>query len=245
MNILDEIVGAKRLEIAKRKRDIPLDTFRDAGLFIGPRPGFKQSIRAVTMGLIAEVKRRSPSAGPIREPMDVSLLAQQYERGGASALSVLLDEKYFGGGEFVIDEWQVWRAAYLGASVVLLIVAALSHRELVALLEVCREAGVESLVEVHNEAEMCTAGEAGATCIGINNRDLKTFTVSIDTTLRLKDGAPDDCMLISESGIRSADDVMRLQREGIHGVLVGEHLLRQPDIEEAVRSLMGDAWACS
>lgn len=260
MNILDQIMVDKRAEIDRRSVDEPVESFKGTSLFEGERPGFVESLRSVPMGLIAEVKRRSPSAGAIREPLDPALLAQQYESAGANAVSVLLDEKYFGGGEgdfsavrsatslpmlykeFVVDPWQIWRARYLGASVVLLIAAALPDEELRRFMDVANEAEVETLVEVHSAEEMERAISLGAPCIGINNRNLKTFEVNIDTSIRLKEMAPSNCTLISESGIRSADDVMRLQRGGVHGILVGEHLLRQSDIEAAVSDLMGDAW---
>jgi indole-3-glycerol phosphate synthase len=199
----------------------------------------------------------------IRDPFEPGAMADRYEEAGAQAVSVLIDDKYFGGGirdlaevrdrcrvpllykEFVVDEWQVWQAASLGAAAVLLIVSALDDETLRDLLDVCRNARVEALVEVHDESELERAVNAGAPCIGVNNRDLKTFDVSLDTSVRLAAQAPPDCTLVSESGIRSAADVARVRDAGYHAVLVGEHLLRQEDLGRAVQNLMGDVWASS
>jgi indole-3-glycerol phosphate synthase len=199
------------------------------------------------VGLIAEVKRKSPSAGAIREPFDPPAIARAYAGGGAQALSVLIDRPYFGGGpedfaavraavglpllykEFVLDPWQVWHAASLGASAVLLIVAALPPDEL-----------AELAAAITAEAQI--AVDAGAAVIGINNRNLKTFVTSLETTERVRAVIPSDRLVISESGIRAAADVVRVGRAGARGVLVGEHLLRKDDLAAAVRGLMEDAW---
>jgi len=172
-------------------------------------------------------------------------------------VSVLLDEVFFGGGEqdfravraaislpllykeFVVDEWQIAHAAALGASAVLLIVAALEDAALRDFRAAANTLGLEALVEVHEEHELDRALKAGATLIGINNRNLRTFQTNLETTLRLAPRVPPDVTLVSESGIRTADDVRRLQAAGAHAILVGEHLLRQPDIVRAVRQLMG------
>ena len=258
MNILAEIIAHKRLEVAAWKQVRPLETLRAAPAV--PPPPFAAALRAAPIGLIAEAKRRSPSAGAIREPFEPAAIAAAYARAGAQAMSVLMDRKYFAGGEdafcvvraavplpllykeFVVDPWQVWHARALGASAVLLIAAALDDRELSALLAECRAAGLEVLLEVHDEVEMRRAAASGAECIGVNNRDLRTFTVDLGTTERLKTLAPARCTLVSESGIRSAADVLRLKAAGVQAVLVGEQLLRQPDLERAVRELMGQAW---
>ncbi|NCC49611.1 MAG: indole-3-glycerol phosphate synthase TrpC [Spartobacteria bacterium] len=260
MNILEEIVAHKRVEIAERMRACPLDGMRARAAAAAARPPFVDALRAAPMGLIAEVKRRSPSKGSIREGLVAGSLAGEYEAAGAQAISCLMDNRYFGGGEadfrevraavhlpmlykeFVVEPWQVWHAVALGASAVLLIVAALDKDALLMLMDTCREAGIETLVEVHNVDEMKVAAALGAACIGINNRDLKTFTVSLDTTLHVKEYAPEGCTLISESGIRSADDVARLRAGGVHGILVGEHLLRQQDVSGGLRDLMRRVW---
>jgi indole-3-glycerol phosphate synthase len=209
------------------------------------------------MGLIAEVKHRSPSAGVIRDPFVPADIARAYERAGAQAVSVLMDEPYFGGGEahfrevraavklpmlykeFVVEAWQVWHARVLGASAVLLIAAALEDNELRSLMQVAAEAELEVLLEVHDSVELDRAFGLGATLIGINNRNLKTFETRLEHTLDLMPKVPESVTLISESGIRGAEDVARLQGAGVAGVLVGEHILRQTDLESAVRELMG------
>lgn len=255
--ILDEIVANKRLEVAGRKADTPADgLWREARARPRPPP-FAASLRRRPVGLIAEVKRRSPSAGALREPFDPAAIARAYERAGAQAVSVLMDGRYFGGGEadfravreavslpmlfkeFVVDPWQVAQAAALGASAVLLIAAALPGDELRALFSEVRKAGLEVLVEVHDADEMRRAAALGAECIGINNRDLRTFVTTVETSLRLAPLAPPGTLIVGESGIRTADDVRRLAAGGIGAVLVGETLLRQDDLEAAVRGLMG------
>lgn len=254
--ILDQILANKRIEVAAGKAVRSAASLREAAAALPRPPDFLAALRSRPVGLIAEVKRRSPSAGPIREPFDPPAIAQAYERAGAQAVSVLMDERFFGGGEadfravraavampmlfkeFVVDAWQVAQAAALGASAVLLIAAALDDTELPALFSEVRKSGLTPLVEVHDEAEMRRAAALGAACIGINNRDLRTFVTSIDTTLRLAPLAPAGTLIVSESGIRTAADVARLAAGGIGAVLVGEHLLRRADLEGAVRDLM-------
>jgi indole-3-glycerol phosphate synthase len=263
MNMLDEIVAHKRTEVAAAKQKTSVDALRQRAEALPRPPDFLSALRSGRMGLIAEVKRRSPSAGVIREPFDPTAIVRAYAGAGAQAISVLMDRKYFGGGEadfqavrgavllpllykeFVLDEWQIWHAAALGASAALLIVATLSRSELEHLLRVCFEARVAVLTEVHDEAEMEVAVGCGATCIGINNRDLKSFAVDLETTFRLMNLAPPSSLLVSESGIRSVEDVVRLKEAGVQAVLVGEHLLRQRDPGQAVQELMGVAWARS
>ncbi len=263
MNLLDEINANKRVELVDRKAAKPLATLCGQALRTPPPPDFVASLRSVPIGLIAEVKRRSPSAGPIREPFDPSAIAKAYEQGGAQAISTLMDEKYFGGGEsdfrtvraavkipllykeFVVDPWQLWHARSIGASAALLIVACLDQGELLSLMAVCREAGLAALVEVHDEEETHRAVDAGAEIIGVNNRNLKTFKVSLETTHRLSALVPPGTLLVGESGIYTAEDVVRLKQAGAQAVLVGESLLRQGDVVAAVRALMGKAWASS
>ena len=250
-SILSRIVEDKRREVEVRKAAQPLPAQKTTG------PDFLSALRAAPMGLIAEVKHKSPSAGVIRNPFSPTDIARAYERAGAQALSVLMDEPYFGGGEahfkearaavrlpmlykeFVVDPWQVRHAAALGASAVLLIASVLSSDELREFMTLCARAGLAALVEVHDEEEMRTAVELRCPCIGVNNRNLKTFVTTLETTVRLARLAPRDALLVSESGIRSFEDVEKVRRAGAQAVLVGEHLLRQPDLEGAVRGLMG------
>lgn len=257
MSILAEIAANKRVEIASRRALHPVETLSGRG-----RMDFAPAMRAPGIGLIAEVKRKSPSAGFIRQPMAPADVAVSYERAGAQAVSVLLDEKYFGGGagdfievrhaislpmlykEFVVDEWQIRHAASIGASAVLLIAGILSVEEIGKFIACAREAGLDALVEVHDGQEIEKIKPLSPAIVGINNRDLKTFKVDLETTLRLKDRLKEGTLVISESGIRSASDVKRLRDNGIAGILVGEQLLRQPDIEAAVKELMSEVRPC-
>jgi indole-3-glycerol phosphate synthase len=269
MNILDEIIENKRREIETpgyfQTLEAVIENLPHLGKNAPPcnekiptigKIDFVAALKAAPVGLIAEVKRKSPSAGPIRDPFDPAAIARAYEAAGAQAISCLMDFNYFGGGEaqwsavraatalpmlykeFVIDPRQIFHAEALGASAVLLIVAALNDAELKKFIRLTEASGMTPLVEVHTEEEMKRAVAAGANCIGINNRNLKTFETKLETTLQLRELAPKDCTLISESGIRTADDVKRLRDAGIAAILVGESLLRQPDLEAAVRSLM-------
>ena len=269
MDILLEIIKNKRIEIEaadyfqtleKAVEDLPhaggsCDNC-DGKPARTATPNFIEALKSVPMGLIAEVKRQSPSAGTIRTPFEPCEIARAYEAAEAQAISCLMDSKYFGGGEaqwnevraattlpmlykeFVIDPRQIFHADALGASAVLLIVAALTDNELSSFIQLVEKSGMTALVEVHTEEEMKRAVAANAKCIGINNRNLKTFETQIETTLQLMKLAPAECTLISESGIRTADDIRVLKEAGIAAVLVGESLLRQPDIEQGVKDLM-------
>jgi indole-3-glycerol phosphate synthase len=270
MNILDEIIANKRIEIEQpgyfKTLDDVVENLPHAGGSCDDcdgmparteTPNFIDALKAAPVGLIAEVKRQSPSAGPIRVPFEPSEIVKAYEAAGAQAVSCLMDNKYFGGGEtqwaevraatklpmlykeFVIDARQIFHAEALGASAVLLIVAALSDDELSSFAKLIEACGMTALVEVHTEEEMTRAIAAEAKCIGINNRNLKTFETKIETTLELMKMAPEGCTLISESGIRTAEDIQTLQNAGITAVLVGESLLRKTDLEGAVKGLMG------
>jgi len=254
--ILERILADKHREITERKALEPLGRSGELSPPLGPPPPFIEALRAGLPGVIAEVKRRSPSAGVIRDPFDPALIARAYELNGAAAISCLMDYPYFGGGdddfetvrkavrlpmlykEFVIDEWQIHHARALGASAVLLIVAALQSNELHAFMALARKLQLCPLVEVHTAAELETALNCGAECIGINNRDLNTFETRLQTTLDLLPRIPDSVTRISESGIKTAQDTARLRAAGVHGILVGESLLREPDPGKALSRLL-------
>lgn len=256
MNILEQIVADKRIEIAERMKSQPLEALQAQCAALAPRPDFVAALREAPMGLIAEVKRRSPSAGLIRDPFDPTLIAQEYEAAGASAVSCLMDEKYFGGGgadfmavrhaislpmlykEFVVDPWQITHAKTRGASAILLIVGVLSDDELAAFIKEAHALNLQPLVEVHDRGEMERAIDAGADCIGINNRNLKTFVTTLGTTFELAEMAPAGSTLVSESGIKTPEDVVQLKEAGAHAVLVGESLLREPSPGSAATRLM-------
>lgn len=242
-NILQRIIADKRREMEMKREQAALEDLRAAAMDRPKPPPFAAALRAAPIGLIAEVKRKSPSAGIIRDPFLPAEIAKAYELAGAQAVSVLIDEKYFGGGEaifsevraaislpmlykeFVVDEWQIWHAASLGASAVLLIAAAMEPEAVRHLMDIARTAGLEVLFEVHNSAEMAVARQLEAKLTGINNRDLKTFEVSLETTLKLKNEAPAGATLVSESGIKSRQNVRILKESGIQGILVGQQLL--------------------
>lgn len=256
MNILEQIIADKRVEVEARKAAQPIELLQDQFSTLEPRPDFVSMLQGTPMGLIAEVKRRSPSAGVIREPFDPAGIAREYETHGASAVSCLMDNKYFGGGaedfsavrnaidlpmlykEFVIDPWQLSHAKTMGASAVLLIAGALHDAELAFLMGEINALGLQALVEVHDREEMQRAIDLGSNCIGINNRNLKTFATTLETTFELAAMAPSDCTLVSESGIKTAEDVVRLKEAGVHAILVGESLLRAPSPGVAAENLL-------
>ncbi|MDF7823211.1 indole-3-glycerol phosphate synthase TrpC [Pontiellaceae bacterium B12227] len=256
MNILEQICADKRVEIEERKKFQSLEDLQALLPTLGKRPDFVESLRSTPMGLIAEVKRKSPSAGLIREPFSPGGIAKGYELNGASAVSCLMDNKYFGGGaedfsevrnaieipmlykEFVVDPWQIVHAKTMGASAVLLIVGALTDAELAGFIKEIQAVELQPLVEVHDREEMLRAIDAGSDCIGINNRNLKTFVTTLDTTYELATMAPAGCTLVSESGIKTPEDVVQLKDAGAHAILVGESLLREPDPGQAAAHLL-------
>ena len=247
MSILDEILAEKRREIARAKARRPLDVLSRAAAEAPPPRSLRDALFRPVGGAvraIAEVKRASPSAGPIRPGADVPAIARDYEAAGASAISVLTDERYFNGRlelmtaaravvgvpvlrkDFLVDPYQVVEARAAGADAVLLIAAALPGGALGELLAAVAETGLEALVEVHDEAEAERATAAGARLVGVNHRDLKTFSIDMTLTARLAPAMPSDAVLVAESGIASADDVRELGRAGAHAILVGERLMR-------------------
>jgi indole-3-glycerol phosphate synthase len=257
--VLDRIIEAKYREVdallGRRER------LERAAAARPPVAAFRAALEAgATVALIAEVKRRSPSAGGIAEVAGVEgarETALRYEAAGAAAVSVLTDADHFGGSladlsavaasvalpvlrkDFMIDELQVLEARAAGASAVLLIVRVLDDTRLTELLAVIRAQGLTALVEVHDEAELDRALQAGADVIGVNNRDLTTFETDPGTTLRLAPRVPPQCVLVAESGIRTVADVEAMAAAGAHAVLVGEALMRAADPLALARSLSG------
>jgi len=263
VNILDTIVEQKRREVAL----LPTQSVTVADLVAAlaqrnDRRDFLAALRNPKSGaiaLIAEVKKASPSAGVIRPDFDPVQIARDYEAAGASCLSVLTDEKFFQGSldylrqiraavklpllrkDFIIDEYQIHEARVAGADAVLLIAACLEKQQIEDYLGIARLLGLDVLVESHTYKELDKALRAGATLVGINNRDLTTFTVSLQTTLNLLKDIPDDSTVVSESGIRTRDDVVKLHQAGVDAVLVGESLMREKDIGKKVKELLGRA----
>jgi indole-3-glycerol phosphate synthase len=264
VNILSEIIVAKRKRIATARNAIPLEQLREqaATLRSVAKPHALLSALNETsrINIIAEFKRRSPSKGVIRADADPASLSRAYERGGAAAISVLTEQDYFDGSlndlravreavalpilrkDFIVDEYQVWESAAAGADALLLIVAALGDNELSRLREIAEnELEMDALVEVHTSDELKRAVAAGATLIGVNNRDLRTFQVSLETSVNLAREAPEDVVLVSESGLHTADDLLRLAACRFKGFLIGETLMRAADPENALRSLLSQA----
>ncbi|RME92496.1 MAG: indole-3-glycerol phosphate synthase TrpC [Verrucomicrobia bacterium] len=264
--ILDRIVATKRQEIARLPaREVSPEDVRQARAASGVPRDFLGALRQPVAGdvaLIAEVKKASPSAGVIREDFDPVAIARTYEAAGASCLSVLTDEPFFQGSldylrrirgavgrpllrkDFILDPRQVLEAAEAGADAVLLIVAILDDEALRGLHQLATDAGLAALVEVHDEAELDRALAVGAGLIGVNNRNLRDFTVDLATTehlaRRIAQLAPgDDILLVAESGIHSRADVERLRDAGARGILVGESLMREPDPAVKVAELLG------
>jgi indole-3-glycerol phosphate synthase len=260
-NILEEIVATKRVEVAAAKQQTPPPelALRARGI-AEPTRGFRRALAShEAPAVIAEVKRRSPSKGEIRPGFEPVGCARDYERGGAACLSVLTDESYFGGHldylgairsavslpllrkDFTIDGYQIDEARVAGADAILLIVSVLSTAQLADLANRARDLDLDALVEVHDEAELDRALECGATLVGVNNRDLTTFEVDLETTVRLAERIPAgaDVLLVAESGIHTPEHVQHLARAGAQAFLVGESLMRQPDVGLALAELRG------
>lgn len=260
-DILQTILHRKAGEVAERAARVPLRELsaRCEGL---PAPrGFAAALQAkVDAGLpavIAEVKKASPSKGVIRPDFHPAEIAASYERGGAACLSVLTDVDFFQGADaylqqaraacalpvlrkdFVVDPYQVYEARVLGADCILLIVAALGDAALAELSHLAMELGMDVLVEVHDMDELERALQVGAPLVGINNRSLRTFEVSLDTTLALKPAVPADRLLVTESGIATREDVARMRGNGVHAFLVGESFMRAPDPGAELARLFG------
>jgi indole-3-glycerol phosphate synthase len=254
--ILQQIVARKREEVAALAAHGP--SLRERAADAAPPLDFAGALRRPgEVRLLAEVKRRSPSAGPIRPDADAPTVAVWYRDAGAAAISVLTDRDFFGGDlddlrrvrervelpllrkDFVIDPLQVWEARAAGADAVLLIVRILHDALMADLLGVATDLGMAALVEAHDEAEVQRALDAGTRLLGINNRDLDTFRTDLSLSLRLASGIPAEITLVAESGIRSAEDMDRLGAAGVDAVLVGESLMRQPEPERAAAALCG------
>jgi indole-3-glycerol phosphate synthase len=257
--VLEQIVKRCRERVAERRRAVPADSLIRAAPTPGAPRSFAAALRGDGVNVIAEFKRRSPSRGVIREDLTPSGAARQYEAAGAVALSVLTEPDFFGGSlndlsearcatvlptlrkDFIVDEYQIWEARLSGADGVLLIVAALGADELSALLRAAEEAKVAALVEVHDADEVERALGAGANIIGVNNRDLRTMEVRLETSLDLAATLPADVVKVSESGIRTSDDISRLRAAGYDAFLIGERLMTSPDPGEALAALISGA----
>ncbi|HKG17133.1 MAG TPA: indole-3-glycerol phosphate synthase TrpC [Solirubrobacteraceae bacterium] len=257
MSVLERIVEATRQDLDRRRREVPqADLERELFTRAEDRP-FSEAVSRPGLSLIAEYKRQSPSAGALRPDADVTEVVEAFEHGGAAAISVLTEATHFGGSlddlrqaraasglpilrkDFVIDPYQVYESAAIGADAILLIVAALPPAALTELHAQARSLDLDVLVEVHDEAELETALDIDAALIGINNRDLTDFSVDIDRTFALLSDVPAGKAVVSESGLESREQLEELERVGVDAVLIGESLLRADDIEATCRALSG------
>ncbi|MDK3256061.1 indole-3-glycerol phosphate synthase TrpC [Blastococcus capsensis] len=256
MNVLDEIVTGVRADLAVREAATPFDRVKAAAQAARPAHDALAALRAPGVGVIAEVKRRSPSKGDLADIADPASLAQQYAAGGARVISVLTEGRRFGGShadlaavravvdvpvlckDFVVSSYQVHEARAYGADVVLLIVAALEQNVLVGLLERVESLGMTALVEVHTEAEADRALAAGASVIGVNARDLTTLQVDRSTFEKIAPGLPSEVVKVAESGVRGPHDLIGYAAAGADAVLVGEGLVTAGDARQAVADLV-------
>lgn len=258
--ILDDIISNKRSELALRKEVQPLSRLEDLVKTAPETISFSQALCRDTGNknrIIAEIKKASPSKGVIRQDFDPISISRQYEQSGAAAISVLTEQRYFQGSleylqlvkhtvalpvlrkDFIIDPYQVYEARAYGADALLLIVAALNGPLLRELISLSESLSLDALVEVHSREELRVALDAGARSIGINNRDLGTFAVSLTTTVELCQEIPDDCIIVSESGINSIADIRILKDAGADAFLIGEALMRAPTPGEKLREFIG------
>jgi len=253
--ILDEITAYKERQIKEEMEQKPLSVLEDEIKDLGPTRSLNKALTGNKgIRIIAEIKKASPSRGIIKQDLDPAFVAAQYEKGGADAISVLTEKRFFMGDDsflkivkdstscpvlrkdFIIHEYQIYQAKALGADALLLIVAVLGHKTGYFHTK-AKSLGLECLVEVHDERELDTALDAGARIIGINNRNLKDFSVDFSTTGRLTGGIPKGIIKVSESGIKTPDDVRYLKSLGVDGILVGETLMRSVDICRALAAL--------
>lgn len=263
MNILEEIAGKTRERIGQEKGKVSVAELkerirdREQNPAILPTPSFYQALKKEGMSYICEVKKASPSKGLIAPDFPYVEIAKEYEAAGASAISCLTEPFYFQGSDryleeitaavnipvlrkdFTVDEYMIYQAKSLGASAVLLICAILDDGELRAYRQLAKELGLDALVEAHDEYEVDRVLNLGAEIVGVNNRDLRTFQVDMNNSIRLRKMAPDNVVFVSESGIRTPEDTRILYENKVDGVLIGETLMRSPDKKVALESLNG------
>lgn len=261
-DILARIAAYKRVDVEERKAKSSVAALDVQLKSVSPPRGFRHQLvsthaaRPERLALIAEIKKASPSKGLIREDFDPPSLARAYEAGGAACLSILTDAPSFQGvddhfraaraavalpcirKEFLVDPWQVLESRTMGADAILVILAMIDDVLARALMDEARRLGMDALVEVHDETEMARARDLGADLVGVDNRDLRTFTVDLANTERLAALAPKDAVLVTESGIFTPQDVAQLARSGASAMLVGESLMRQPDVAVAASGLL-------
>ena len=256
MNILDKIIRDKKAEVGLKKKLLPAGTLEEFPLFQRKPNSLQKALANHPMGIIAEHKRRSPSRAVINQGCTVAGVVSGYEKAGAAAVSVLTDGKYFGGSledlllargstglpllrkEFIVDPYQILEAKAFGADAILLIAAVLTESELASLAGEAHSLGLEVLLEVHNARELERSLEAGADLIGVNNRDLKTFEVSLDTSRELIARIPDSVGKVSESGLGRPDELKELKALGYEGFLMGESFMKEKDPGAALAAML-------
>lgn len=257
--VLDRILEARFQEVEHRKKVLPEAALKYGVKAANPLRDFSAALLKPGINILAELKPASPSRGIIRDPFDPVAIATSLESAGAAALSVLTEAEFFRGSlksmrdarkaiqlpvlrkDFIFDPWQVWETRANDADSFLLIVAALRDEQLVALIALGRELGMEPLVEVHTGEELQRALRAGAKIMGVNNRNLKTLEVRIETSFELIDQIPEDCIAVSESGLRSAGEIAKLRKAGFDAFLIGTSLMVSPDPGAALCELLGAA----
>ena len=255
--VLDRIVEVRRAAIAHRKKSVPETVLRFGVKQAQPVRDFGAALGRDSVNVIAELKKASPSRGLIRADFDPVALAKSLETAGAAAISVLTEEEFFQGDlkymrdargaiglpvlrkDFIVDPWQVWEARATNADSFLLIVAALDDARLAELLALGRELGMEPLVEVHTREELTRALAMGARILGVNNRNLRTLEVRVETSYELIEAIPEEFIAVCESGLRTHEDLTRLRKAGFDAFLIGEHLMAQPDPAVALQALLG------
>jgi indole-3-glycerol phosphate synthase len=253
---LGAIVAARRRQIGGARARTPLETLKHAAQARSERRDFAAAISRGPLRVIAELKRASPSRGILRQQYRREAIAQSYEAAGASALSVLTEERYFLGSlddletvraavrlpvlrkDFILEDYQIYESVAAGADALLLILAALSDEDLRRSVELCHELQIAPLMEVHDESELQRALAAGARIIGVNNRDLKTLEVDLEISLRLRPGIPPGRIAVSESGIKTGEDLRRIAEAGYHAALIGERFMTAADPGAALREML-------
>lgn len=257
--LLEQIVNRKKVSLENSKGRIPLEVLKEEVGTCPPPLDFKEALREKSgRAIIAEIKRASPSKGLICDEKNPESRGRLYEKSGAAAISILTEEDHFRGSledlrrvkesvripvlrkDFIIDIYQVYESRVHGADAVLLIVSLLAEKELILLLEISRKLNMCALVEVHTGEELKKALECGADVVGINNRDLNTFKTDIGVSLELSGGIPDSVLLVSESGIRSREDIVRLRQSGVDAFLIGEALMIHPSPGDKIVELLGE-----
>ncbi len=263
-DILERIAADKRIQVAKEKKEISLEQMKELALAAQstlPDFAFEAALRKREMSFICEVKKASPSKGVIAQNFPYVEIAKEYEKAGADCLSVLTEPKHFLGcdrylqeirkevsipilrKDFMVDVYQIYQAKLIGANAVLLICALLEESFLAECIGICQELGLTALVEAHDEEEIAMAVRAGAKVIGVNNRNLKDFSVDIHNSTKLRSFAPEGTLFVAESGIQSRADVQAFEEQKVNAVLIGETLMRAPDKVQKLAELRGNAYA--